>query len=139
MTSAAIVGADTILDYGCGKSGLWEKYHDKLPAKIIGYDPAIPALSAQPEPADLVVCTDVLEHVEPECLETVLDDLRRCTIKGIFLTVSFRPAMRILVDGRNAHLIQEQPKWWLPKIMDRFELRQFAVRGREFAVFAFPG
>lgn len=107
-----------ILDYGCGKRTL----EDALGFSIKNYDPAFDELAAPPEPADLVVCTDVLEHIEPECLEAVLDDLRRCTKKVAFLTIATRPAVKVLPDGRNAHLIQQNLKWWLPKLWDRFTL-----------------
>ncbi len=102
----------------------------------MGYDPAIEGLDDEPEPADLVVCGDVLEHIEPECLDAVLDDLKRCTVKAIFLTVATRPAKKTLSDGRNAHLIQQPAEWWLPKIMQRWELQAFHATVGEFAVFA---
>jgi S-adenosylmethionine:diacylglycerol 3-amino-3-carboxypropyl transferase len=69
-----------------------------------------------PEPHDIVVCTDVLEHIEPDCLDDVLADIRRCTKKAALLVVATRPAMKTLSDGRNAHLIQEDFKWWEPHI-----------------------
>lgn len=115
------LGAASILDYGCGKRTL----ERALGFAIANYDPAIPGCEASPEPADLVVCTDVLEHVEPECLEAVLDDLRRVTRNTILITVDTRPAHKILADGRNAHLIVEPSRWWLPHLMARFDLVNF--------------
>lgn len=117
----------TILDYGCGKRTL-EK---ALGFSIANYDPAIPGLDAIPEPADLVVCTDVLEHVEPECLDAVLDDLRRVTKEYLFATVAMRKANKTLPDGRNTHLIVEQADWWLPQIMRRFVLKSFKEYGEQ--------
>lgn len=105
-----------ILDYGCGKCTLQQS----LPFAIKNYDPFIPEHSARPEPADIVVCTDVLEHIEPDHLEEVLDDLRSLTNKVVFLQVATRPASKNLPDGRNAHLIIEQPVWWLARIFDYF-------------------
>jgi len=99
----------SILDYGCGKRTLEEA----LKFSIRNYDPAIPGLDAPPEPADLVVCTDVLEHIEPEHLEAVLGDIRRCTLKAALLVVATRPAKKTLADGRNAHLIQRPIEEWL--------------------------
>jgi len=38
-----------------------------------------------PSPASFVACIDVLEHIEPELLDNVLDDLRRVTAQiGVF-------------------------------------------------------
>jgi len=40
-------------------------------------------------------------------------------------TVHIGPAVKVLSDGRNAHLIQQPPAWWLPRILERFELVRF--------------
>jgi len=119
-----------ILDYGCGK-GLLKL---GIGNKVREYDPSIEGKDATPEPADMVVCTDVLEHIEPELLDEVLNDIQRCTKQLAFLTVSTRPAKKILPDGRNAHLIQENADWWLPKLMERFELESFQAFNNEFLV-----
>ena len=123
-----------VLDYGCGQRSL-EK---ALGFPIRNYDPCIPGLDAPPEPADVVACTDVLEHIEPGCLDEVLDDLKRVTrIAGLFL-VNTRPAMKFLPDGRNAHLIQEPRSWWLPRFEQRFEVSQVRDLEGEFAVIVRP-
>ena len=114
---AKSVGARKILDYGCGKGGL----SVALPlVEVTNYDPAIEKWSATPEPHDFVVCTDVLEHIEPDCLDAVLDDLVRVTDKVLFASIATTPAVKTLADGRNAHLIVEPMEWWLPKLWDRF-------------------
>lgn len=122
------IGSQDILDYGCGKGLLKQT----LGWPIREYDPAIPGKDAPPQPADLVVCTDVLEHIEPECLEDVLDDLQRLTKKIAFLNVATRPAKKFLADGRNAHLIQEQLPFWLPKFWQRFTLLALSTAPGEF-------
>ena len=43
---------------------------------------------------------------------------------GVF-TVHTGAAVKVLPDGRNAHLIQRPAAWWLPKFMERFELAAF--------------
>ena len=101
-----------LLDYGCGKRGL----EAALGFPIQNYDPCIEGLDSPPKPADIVVCGDVLEHIEPECLDAVLADIFRLTKKCALLLIANRPALRALPDGRNAHLIQEGPQWWLPKL-----------------------
>jgi hypothetical protein len=122
-----------VLDYGCGKQTL----KAELPF-VTGYDPCIAGLDAAPAPATLVICTDVLEHVEPECLEDVLDDLKRVTGCGLFCTVAKLAAKKTLPDGRNAHLILEPPQWWLPKFFARFEIQTFQNFRSEFLVIASP-
>ena len=126
-----IFKARSILDYGAGKRTLEYALTD-LPVR--SYDPAVPEIAdGTLFAADLVVCTDVLEHVEPELLDNVLDDLRALALRGVFLVVATRPAVKFLADGRNAHLIQKPAEWWLEKIMSRWRLVNFSsVGGGEF-------
>ena len=132
---ATALNTTDILDYGCGKRTL----ETALGYFIRNYDPAFPELSEPPKyPADLVVCSDVLEHIEPEFLEAVLDDLQRLTRKMGYFVIATGPANKTLADGRNAHLIQEGPRWWLPKIMQRFELKQFVAQKNCFMVLVKP-
>jgi hypothetical protein len=107
---------ETILDYGCGKGLLKANIGDC----VREYDPAIPGKDGEPEPADLVVCTDVLEHIEPENLSDVLAHIRSKTIKRFYFTISLRPANKTLADGRNAHLIVESSDWWREQIGQYF-------------------
>ncbi|PPR44544.1 MAG: hypothetical protein CFH18_00413 [Alphaproteobacteria bacterium MarineAlpha5_Bin8] len=113
----------SISDYGAGKRNL-EKSLNELGLKnydYFPYDPVFPDYGA-PKPADLVCCIDVLEHIEEEFLQNVLDELKSITIKLGFFTISTIPARKILSDGRNAHLIQKPPSWWLPLMCERFEI-----------------
>ena len=120
-------GAAELLDYGAGKGRLGEtlKKLVKRPLTIHHYEPAVAEWSAPPQPCGFVTCIDVLEHIEPDLLDNVLNDLEYVTRGVGVFTVHTGPAKKILPDGRNAHLIQQPPSWWLPKFMERFELVQF--------------
>ncbi|MBC7802810.1 MAG: hypothetical protein H7Y16_02950 [Candidatus Parcubacteria bacterium] len=121
------LGVKDLLDYGAGKGRLGvelQKYVQR-PLTIRHYDPAIPKWSATPPPCEFVTCIDVLEHIEPELLDNVLEDLRRATLRAAMFTVHIGPAKKILPDGRNAHLTQQPPSWWLPRILAKFELVTF--------------
>lgn len=98
----------SVLDYGCGKGYLAHA----LSFPIWEYDPAIPGKDTSPRPADLVMCTDVLEHIEPDKLGAVLADLARCVQQVGYLVIHTGPAAKTLADGRNAHLIQQPRAWW---------------------------
>ncbi len=78
----------SILDYGCGQQTLQKG----LPFPITNYDPFLKGLDAEPEAHDLVVCSDVLEHIEPECLENVLLHLQSKVVRMLWLDVACRPA-----------------------------------------------
>lgn len=121
------LGVTELLDYGAGKGRLGTALAQILPASPVlhHYDPAVPRWSAQPEPAEFVACIDVLEHIEPGCLDDVLDHLKSLVLRAGLFTVHTGPAVKTLPDGRNAHLIQEPPSWWLPRIMARFGLVAF--------------
>jgi hypothetical protein len=121
------VGTRELLDYGAGKGRLGLTLNNMFDEKftIHHYDPAIPEWSKPPAPCGFVACIDVLEHIEPDLIDNVLDDLKRVTSQVGFFSVDTHPAVKVLSDGRNAHLIQKPASWWLPKFMERFELARF--------------
>ena len=115
--------AQSLSDYGAGKQNLRKALAEAgVQTDYRPYDPAFPDYG-DPQPADLVCCIDVLEHIEPELLDNVLDDLARITVKHGFFSIHTGPAVKHLADGRNAHLIQQPSSWWLPKLCERFEVR----------------
>jgi hypothetical protein len=131
-------GGRSVSDYGAGKQNL------KLALTALGvavdyrpYDPAFPEYG-EPQPADLVCCIDVLEHVEPELLDNVLDELQDLvTAHGLF-TVHTGPASKLLGDGRNAHLVQQPKSWWLPRFERRFEVVRVTEAPGGFVVLVRP-
>jgi hypothetical protein len=116
-------GARSISDYGAGKCNLKTGLEKAGLSgfQYLPYDPAFPAYGPAQQ-ADLVCCIDVLEHIEPEYLSAVLKDLSAITRRVGFFTIATGPAAKILADGRNAHLIQEPTSWWLPKLVEHFEI-----------------
>lgn len=130
------LGVTELLDYGSGKGRLGQALaeHDLPAFTLHQYDPGVEGLAEPPEPAEMVACIDVLEHIEPECLDAVLDDLRRVTEQCGFFTVHTGPAKKVLPDGRNAHLIQEDLTFWLPKLWCRFDIVQYAKQPNGFIV-----
>lgn len=103
-----------ILDYGCGKATM-----SKFVDNVTNYDPCVEAFDVPVDEHDMVVCTDVLEHIEPELLDNVLADIRRNARKVIYLIVATRPdSSKTLPDGRNPHLIVQPGSWWLKRIRE---------------------
>ena len=124
----------TVLDYGCGsKRSLLTVLQVDHDVRYQGYDPAVPGADKK-DPAGLVVCIDVLEHIEPELLGNVLDDLQSLTNEWAFFTIHTGPANKILRDGRNAHLIQQPSSWWLPLLFKRWALHTFQKTPNGFNV-----
>jgi hypothetical protein len=117
--------AASVLDYGCGKGYL---------AKALGfpiweYDPAVEGKKEAPRPADIVACTDVLEHVEPELINYVLEDLRRLTKQLGYFVIHTGPSSKKLADGRNAHVLQRDRKWWKEKLKKYFSIGKIEQAG----------
>jgi len=114
---------ESLSDYGAGKKVLWESLGK--PEKYYPYDPAFPEYG-EAKTADLVVCIDVLEHIEPELIDNVLDDLKRLVTNYGFFSIHLGPARKFLADGRNAHLIQKPADWWAEKLFARFTVVEMA-------------
>lgn len=112
-----------VLDYGAGKQVVAKELLTRCPdVTVHSYDPAVPEISNRPDPASMVCCLDVLEHVEPEYIDEVLDDLSILVQHIGYFVVSTRPAQKILSDGRNAHLIIKPIEWWREQLDKRFKV-----------------
>jgi hypothetical protein len=123
-------GRRAVLDYGAGKATLSASLGPAY--RVTNYDPCVPGLEQRPGAHSVVVCGDVLEHVEPDCLAAVLDDLRGLTHDVAFVVVHLGPARKFLPDGRNAHLIQQPAEWWEARVMRHgFRVVDRAASARE--------
>ena len=120
-----LLNVRSLSDYGAGKKNLLKGLSElgQVNFTYHAYDPAFPEYG-EPKSADLVCCIDVLEHIEPDLLENVLNDLRVITESYGFFSIHTGPAIKFLSDGRNAHLIQEQSSWWLKRLTNHFEILQ---------------
>jgi len=116
------LGETRLLDYGSGGGGLKRILTERGGYEVTEYEPSREDLMHNNTPHNYVVSIDVLEHIEPDLLDNVLDDLQRVTLKGGYFTVSTRAAGQQLPDGRNAHLIIKPFEWWKEKIAARFEI-----------------
>jgi hypothetical protein len=134
----AVSGAASVSDYGAGKQNLRKALEARgVYVEYAAYDPAFPEYG-EAKPADLVCCIDVLEHIEPEFLDNVIAELARITTTRGFYTIHTGPAIKTLADGRNAHLIQQPPEWWLAKLEDHFEVEHKADTPGGFFVVVVP-
>lgn len=115
-------GCATMLDYGCGQGSLVRTLQ-ALPTHLVQskqqvcdlyeYDPAIPGKDAPPtQRFDLVVCTDVLEHIESTKIDAVMRHLSDLTARALFAVVSLVPTAKTLSDGQQAHILLRSVDWW---------------------------
>jgi hypothetical protein len=120
---AKSIEANSILDYGCGKGSLAHA----MSYPIWEYDPAVAGKEAYPKPADLVVCSNVLECVEPTMLEAVLADLARCTKQVAYI---------VLYGQREAICTQKGREWWDARLSAHFKVGKILEDGSTIHIVA---
>lgn len=118
LAFAAEIGAtDAILDYGCGQGSLAKAINERGGIKCNNYDPGRPEFAMPPKLADLVVSTDVFEHIETDKVDSVLKHCFLLARKGGFFAIAKQPAKAILPrTGRNAHLTCQPTEWWVKRL-----------------------
>lgn len=103
----------TALDYGCGKA----KHHPDLLVNPVKFDAGYPPYSEKPKGQyDLVICTDVMEHVEENFVSQVLVEIFYYATKHVYLHISTKKAVKTLPDGRNAHVTIKHENWWRNRV-----------------------
>ena len=123
----------TLLDYGCGKAIPYDKDRCKevdlrhTIQKLCNlksfdlYDPAYEKYTTLPNKKyDIVVCTDVLEHIAEQDIDYVLTEILSHSKKIVFLNISCQPALKHFKEGKfkgkNVHISVFDPSWWGHKI-----------------------
>ena len=123
----------TLLDYGCGKAIPYDKERCKEvdlrnPIQELCslesfdlYDPAYEKYATLPDKKyDIVVCTDVLEHIAEQDIDYVLTEILSHSKKIVFLNISCQPALKHFKEGKfkgkNVHISVFDPSWWGHKI-----------------------
>lgn len=124
-------GAKHLLDYGCGKAGIYKLESVTLKSgarigpvldywgaeSIALYDPGVAEYSTLPEGTfDGVVSTDVLEHIPEEDIPWVLEEIFALAEKFVFANIASYPATKTLPNGWNAHVTVRPPGWWAERI-----------------------
>lgn len=125
-----LAAGGSVLDYGCGKGTLKQALPEM---DVREYDPAIPGKDAAPERADIVVCGDVMEHVEPEFTLHVLADLCRLATRAVFVVISCKPSKKKLADGRGAHIHVKPAAWWAAVLQEFGDFESVPTDEGEFA------
>lgn len=107
-----------ILDYGAGKGKFKQTMAEQMPTAVVyEYEPGVPAKAQLPKvDIDFVLCTDVIEHIEPEYLDVTLERLAQLSRRYCFMAIACNLSGSTLPDGRNTHLIVQQPEWWIERL-----------------------
>ena len=131
------IGVASVLDYGCGKGNLLEYFGEKMPElKVDGFDIASEKYATlSDETYDMVVCLDVMEHVEFGAISNVLMEIRTRTRKIFVCSIANYTAGKVLSDGRNAHLTQLPFSTWFALLSGFFRVDQFLRTGKAEGLF----
>jgi len=128
----------SVLDFGAGKGSLESFIVERLERKVewTNYDPGIPGIDQIPQKQfDLVVSTDVLEHVEPRRIYDTLVQLAILTGKVLYSDIACYPTGKVFGEGpykgQDMHLIVEDPSWWRQQFADLAKLQEFSYEHRE--------
>ena len=98
----------SVFDYGCGKGGVIQAVKENYPdIRAVGWDPGHPSFKErQPGPFDMLISTDVLEHIEPVFLDNVLKDINETFSKIAFLIIATSPvSMRIFISFSSSSYV----------------------------------
>ncbi len=108
-----------ILDYGCGRGQLWHLFATPG-VEIVRYDPAVPEISKKPEGTfDLVINTDVMEHIPEKDVDEVLADIRQYS-PNVYFGINMGVAERF-PDGTTQHCTIKPAAWWQERIARHFD------------------
>lgn len=119
-----------VLDYGSGAGTYAEAVNKVFKwVEVTSYDPFHPKFRDNPEPGehDAVNCTDVMEHVELECVDNTLKYIAEKAKFMACFSIGTEDANKVLPDGRNAHVTQKSPKWWADKLRERFAIVDYYI------------
>jgi hypothetical protein len=124
-----------LLDYGSGRGTLKRAIEaDPVLAEMIQvweYDPTVKGCDIPPDRGShFVACLNVLDHVEPECLDDVLAHMALCTLETCIMVISMRTSSRIMKDGRQAHICLLPAEEWRAALERHFTVGLFWDRTR---------
>jgi hypothetical protein len=114
----------TLLDYGCGRADayrspfkVWDAWGLKW-SNVALYDPAFERYERLPDRRfDMVLCSDVLEHVPEEDVERFIVDLFDHAKVLVWASVCCRPAKKTFPQtGENLHVTVKSFEWWREKL-----------------------
>ncbi|MBP6096271.1 MAG: class I SAM-dependent methyltransferase [Methyloversatilis sp.] len=110
-----------VLDFGCGKGTLIHELTRRYPeVTFVGYDPAIPGREHLPDEAfDLVINTDVLEHIPEQTLPEVVKKISTLS-QNVYFNLHHAATRTILPNGENAHCTIKPPEWYHALMRNHF-------------------
>lgn len=130
----------SILDYGCGKSKLLDLIKKNKKIKVYKYDPAIKKYSKLTKnKVNLVICTDVLQHVPLYDLDRVLKEIKS---KGVYVLFYIKCTNHKtkLPNKTYANCTVYDKKWWLEKLSNYYyDIKEIKIKDLTSVCFIMKG
>lgn len=110
----------SVLDFGCGKGNLVKALGERYPdIKAYGYDPGMDGFDFMPvNRVDLVINTDVLEHIPENELPETIERISRLS-NNVFFYLNHGKSETLLQDGSSVHCTVK-PKEWYDALFRRY-------------------
>ena len=125
---------DSLMDFGCGTGRSVRKFLN-FGVKAAGTDFAPNALEEDvpftlcalwdihhlAPIADWAFCTDVMEHIPPERVDIVLQNISRTIgLRGAYFAIDSVPDRQGLIIGQPLHMTVRPPAWWAEQLSKHF-------------------
>lgn len=130
-----------VLDYGAGRRTFSTAMRWLMPqVEVFEYDPGVPEISILPASIkyDLVLCTDVMEHVEEQFVDETFARLREYTKHAAFFNIALSLSKASLPNGQNAHVTVRSADWWENKVCRYFTELRILPHHKGFTFVALP-
>lgn len=124
-------GVQTVLDFGSGAGDAYRSPHKihhewgLRRASVFLHDPSFREHEALPPAGklfDLVVCSDVLEHIPEAEVDTFINTLFGYARKVVWASVCCRPARKTFPGTEtNLHVTVQPLDWWAAKFANASE------------------
>lgn len=138
--------APTILDYGAGRHSFYDTMLWLMPhVSVSEYDPGVKSIDRWPPLGcippmkfDLVLCTDVMEHVEEQFVNATFRRIKEVTKYAALFNIALTSSKSLLPNGANAHLTIHPAEWWENEAMRVFTEMEILSHRKGFTFVAKP-
>lgn len=123
----------SVIDFGCG-TGRATKKLQNYGCDVVGIDIAPNALETDVKfvkailwdlpgyvTADYGICCDVMEHIPPEKVGAVIENIARAVVKGVYFRIDFGPDEMGAIIGQPLHLTVRPAVWWKAQLHAHFK------------------
>jgi 2-polyprenyl-3-methyl-5-hydroxy-6-metoxy-1,4-benzoquinol methylase len=140
----------SVLDLGCGRATLANYFDgyigvdvseyiinlnkEKYPDKIFYHNSIHNLQFLRNNKFDVVICADVMEHLPPNKVSSVLFQIFNLNTNKVALSISTRKSVFLTEDGKNLHLTVWTIEKWLSEIEKLFVVENKVIKNNLLSV-----